>query len=152
MNKRIIIFLLLIIPLFCCGKKGPLRLEPELVPKAAEKLQLFQIGNNFKLEWDFPQALADKKRTELEIAKIKKIYIYYSNKEILGGKFRKKSTLLKKLKMEDLTQSPPPLTTAPSKPGMKERKNLSYFIDIPFKVLPKDIACKAILSSSFAYR
>lgn len=138
MNKRSIIFFLLIIPLFCCGKKGPLRLEPELVPKQAEKLQLSQIGNNLKLEWDFPQALADKKRTELEIAKINKIYIYYSNKEILGGKFRKKSTLLKKLKPEDLTQSPPPLTQAPVRPGMEERKNLSYFINIPFKLKELD--------------
>ena len=138
MNKRSIIFLLLIIPLFCCGKKGPLRLEPELIPKAAEKLQLSQIGNNLKLEWDFPQVLADKKKTELEIAKISKIYIYYSNKEILGGKFRKKSTLLKKLKLEDLTLSPPPLTQAPVRPGMREIKNLSYFINIPFKLKELD--------------
>lgn len=138
MNKRNSIFLLVIISLFCCGKKGPLRLEPELIPKAAEKLQLFQIGLNLKLQWDFPQVLADKKKTELELAKINKIYIYYSNKEILGGKFRKKSTLLKKLKLEDLTQSPPPLTTTPSRPGMKETKNLSYFINIPFKLKELD--------------
>jgi FtsZ-binding cell division protein ZapB len=90
-----------IIFLFGCGKKGPLRLEPELIPKAAEKLKVFQIGDNLKLEWDFPQVLADKNRTELEIAKIDKIYIYYSTREILGGKFRKKSTLLKKLKIEE---------------------------------------------------
>jgi hypothetical protein len=138
MNKQSSIFLLMIIFLFGCGKKGPLRLEPELIPKAAGKLKLSQIGNNLKLEWDFPQFFADKKRTELEIEKINRIYIYYSDKEILGGKFRKKSTLLKKLKMEDLTQSPPPLTTAPSKPGMRETKNLSYFINIPFKLKELD--------------
>ena len=138
MNKQSSIFLLVIIFLFGCGKKGPLRLEPELIPKAAEKLKLFQIGNNLKLEWDFPQALADKKKTELEIAKISKIYIYYSDKEILGGKFRKKSTLLKKLKPEDLIQSPPPLTPAPIRPGMREVKNLSYFINIPFKLKELD--------------
>jgi hypothetical protein len=138
MNKQSSVFLLVIIFLFGCGKKGPLKLEPELIPKAAEKLKLFQIGNNLKLEWEFPQVLADKKKTELEIAKISKIYIYYSDKEILGGKFRKKSTLLKKLKPEDLTLSPPPLTPAPSRPGMREIKNLSYFINIPFKLKELD--------------
>lgn len=138
MFKRIGLFLLVIIFSLGCGKKGPLKLEPELIPRAAEKLKLFQIGNHLKLEWDFPQALADKQRTELEIAKITKIYIYYSDKEILGGKFRKKSTLLKKLKLEDLTQSPPPITPAPSRPGMKEIKNLSYFINIPFKLKELD--------------
>ncbi len=138
MSKRSSIYLLVIIFLFGCGKKGPLRLEPELIPKAAEKLKVFQIGDNLKLEWDFPQVLADKNRTELEIAKIDKIYIYYSTREILGGKFRKKSTLLKKLKIEDLTQSPPPLTPAPVRPGMAEIKNLTYFINIPFKLKELD--------------
>jgi hypothetical protein len=138
MSKRSSIYLLVIIFLFGCGKKGPLRLEPELIPKAAEKLKVFQIGDNLKLEWDFPQVLADKNRTELEIAKIDKIYIFYSNKEIPGGKFRKKSTLLKKLKLEDLTQSPPLLTTTPVRPGMAEIKNLSYFINIPFKLKELD--------------
>lgn len=138
MNKRIGLSLLVMILLLGCGKKGPLHLEPELIPKAAEKLKLSQIGNYLKLEWDFPQVLADKKRTELEPAKIDKIYIYYSDKEILGGKFRKKSTLLKKLKLEDLTLSPLPLTTAPVRPGMKEIKNLTYFINIPFKLKELD--------------
>jgi hypothetical protein len=138
MNKRSSIFLLVIIFLFGCGKKGPLRLEPELIPKAAEKLKLFQIGYNVKLEWDFPQVLADKKKTPLEAAKIDRIYIYYSTKEILGGKFRKKSTLLKKLKLEDLTQAPPPLIPPPVRPGMKEIKNLAYFINIPFKLKELD--------------
>jgi hypothetical protein len=90
------------------------------------------------LEWDFPQVLADKKRTDFEIEKITRIYIYYSDKEILGGKFRKKSTLLKKLKLEDLTQSPPPKNPAPVRPGMREKKNLSYFINIPFKLKELD--------------
>ena len=138
MNKRIGLFLFVIIFLFGCGKKGPLRLEPELIPRKAEKLKLFQIGDSLKLQWDFPQVLADKKKTELEAAKIDKIYIYYSDKEILGGKFRKKSTLLKKLKLEDLTLAPPPLTPAPIRPGMREIKNLSYFINIPFKLKDLD--------------
>jgi hypothetical protein len=138
MNKRSIIFLLVIIFLFSCGKKGPLNLEPELIPKAVAKLKLFQIGDNLKLEWDFPQVLAGKKKDELEIEKINRIHIYYSDKEILGGKFRKKSTLLKKLKLEDLTQSPPPLIPESSSPGMREIKNLSYFINIPFKLKELD--------------
>ena len=138
MNKQIGLSLLAIIFLLGCGKKGPLQLEPELIPNAAEKLKLIQIGDHLKLEWDFPQVLADKKRTPLETAKIDRIYIYYSNKEIPGGKFAKKATLLKKLKLEDLTQSPPPLTPAPGSPGMGEVKNLTYFINLPFKLKELD--------------
>jgi hypothetical protein len=138
MNKRIGLSLLAMIFLLGCGKKGPLHLEPELIPKAAEKLKLSQIGNYLKLEWDFPQVLADKQKTPLETEKIDRIYIYYSDKEILGGKFMKKSTLLKKLKLEDLTLSPAPLTTAPVRPGMKEVKNFTYFINIPFKLKELD--------------
>lgn len=138
MNKRIGLALSVIVLFLGCGKKGPLKLEPELIPMAAEKLKLSQIGDYLKLEWNFPQVLADKKKTPLEVEKIDKIYIYYSDKEILGGKFRKKSTLLKKLKLEDLTLSPPPLTPAPVKPGTKEIKNLAYFINIPFKLKELD--------------
>lgn len=138
MNKRIGLSLLVMVFLLGCGKKGPLKLEPELIPNAAQKLKLSQIGSYLKLEWNFPQVLADRKKTPLEAEKIDKIYIYYSDKEILGGKFRKKSTLLKKLKLENLTLSPPPLTLTPVKPGMKAIKNLTYFINIPFKLKELD--------------
>ena len=138
MNKQIGLSLLAIIFLLGCGKKGPLQLEPGLIPMAAEKLKLIQIGDQLKLEWDFPQVLADKQKTPLEADKIDRVYIYYSDKEIPGEKFRKKSTLLKKLKLEDLTPSPQPLTPAPVKPGMKEIKNYTYFINIPFKLKELD--------------
>jgi fibronectin type 3 domain-containing protein len=138
MIKRIGLFFLSAIFLFSCGKKGPLLLEPELNPSGIIKLEIFQIGYNIKLQWDFPKTLADKKRTPLEPEKIDKIYIYYSDKEILGGKFRKKATLLKKLKMEDLTLAPAKLPASSSSSGKMDTQNLTYFLNLPFKLKELD--------------
>lgn len=138
MIRKSSLLLFVLIFLLNCGKKGPLQLEPELIPRQVVNLQIFQLGDNIKLKWDFPPFLADKKKTELEIEKIDKIYIYYSEKEILGGKFRKKSTLLKKLKLEDLTLAPLPLFKAAFTTGGREPENLSYFVNIPFKLKDLD--------------
>lgn len=144
MVKKIgLLFLMLMVMVFInCGKKGPLRLEPGLVPKGIENFQISQLGKHIKLQWDFPQTLADKRQTEMEVDKIDKIYIYYSQKEIMGGKFRKKSTLLRKLKLEDLTQvsevdTPTRLqsqTTTTTTTVITEKENFSYFVKIPFKL------------------
>jgi fibronectin type 3 domain-containing protein len=144
MVKKIgLLFLMLLVTVFSnCGKKGPLRLEPESVPKGIENFQISQVGRHIKLQWDFPQNLADKKQTEMEVDKIDKIYIYYSQKEILGGKFRKKSTLLRKLKLEDLTQAtevdtPTRIrtqTATTTTTVINEKENFSYFVMIPFKL------------------
>jgi fibronectin type 3 domain-containing protein len=144
MVKRIaLLFLMLMVTLFInCGKKGPLRLEPGLVPQGIENVQISQVGKQIKLQWDFPQTLADKKQTEMEVDKIDKIYIYYSPKEILGGKFRKKSTLLRKLKPGDLSpvtevDTPTRLqsqTAATTTTVITEKENFSYFVMIPFKL------------------
>jgi len=127
-----------------CGKKGPLKMEPEMVPKAAVNLKTSQVGENIRVQWDFPKILEDRK-TELEMEKITKIEVYYSKKEILGGKFRKKSTLLRKLKMEDLTRYEDPwvakaLEKLPSQ-ERKKRERFTYFVDIPFKT--KDLTAKS---------
>jgi fibronectin type 3 domain-containing protein len=144
MVKKIgLLFLMLMVTVFSnCGKKGPLRLEPGLVPKGVENVQISQVGKHIKLQWDFPQTLADKRQTEMEMDKIDKIYIYYSKKEILGGKFRKKSTLLRKLKMEDLSPVTEVDTTtrlrsqtdATTTTVITEKENLSYYVMIPFKL------------------
>ncbi|NIM12236.1 MAG: hypothetical protein GTO45_08995 [Candidatus Aminicenantes bacterium] len=142
MVKKIGLLLLMLMVSINCGKKGPLRLEPGLVPKGIENFQISQVGKHIKLQWDFPQTLADKRQTEMEVDKIDKIYIYYSQREILGGKFRKKSTLLRKLKMEDLspvTEVDTPTrvqsqTTATTTTVIAEKENFSYFVMIPFKL------------------
>lgn len=127
-----------------CGKKGPLKLEPELLPKEAVNLIVSQVGDNIRLRWTFPRRLTDNK-TELETEKITRIEVYYSGKEIMGGKFRKKSTLLRKLQMNELTPYEDPMfriRTEKSTTSQKEkRKNLSFFVEIPFKI--KDLNVKS---------
>lgn len=138
MVKKVILIIVLVFSLNC-GKKGPLKLEPEILPRVVENIKISQVGGNIRLQWDFPRLLSDKK-TELEIEKINKINIYYSDKEILGGKFRKKSTLLRKFRLEELTRHKyetlmnfkkfEELTSYEK----KEREKFTFFIDIPFKI------------------
>jgi len=143
MTKRIgfILAILLLLSVCNCGKKGPLLLEPGLIPTAVENIQVSQVGDTLKLMWSFPQNFTDKKKTPFEVENIRKIHIYYSNKEITGGKFRKKASLLKKLTPQDLTKAPEPLTdssllkkSSSKKTTTAEIKNFSYFITVPFKI------------------
>lgn len=106
-----------------CGKKGPLKLEPEILPLVCENLTLSQVGANIRLQWDFPKKLSDNK-TDLEIQKITRIEIYYSGKDIPGGKFLKKSTLLHKLEKAELASLSPLSSQSP----------LTFSLEIPFKV------------------
>ncbi|HLP58662.1 MAG TPA: hypothetical protein VK186_07535 [Candidatus Deferrimicrobium sp.] len=115
-----------------CGKKGPLLLEPEILPPAIENLKISQVGMYIRLQWDFPNKLSDDK-TNLEIEKITRIDVYYSEKEIMGGKFLKKATLLRKLEKTELSKllqqaTPPTLSTTSA------QSKLAYSVDIPFKV------------------
>jgi predicted small lipoprotein YifL len=147
-NKTgLILVALMVMPFLSCGKKGPLVLAPEVIPTAVENLQLFQVGDTLKLQWNFPQTLSGQEKKPLEIPEIRKIYIYHSDKEIPGGKFRKKSTLLKKLKIEDLGTAsflvspvsplaPPAAITATA--GQKEMEKVSYFVILPFKLKELD--------------
>jgi fibronectin type 3 domain-containing protein len=150
MTKKVIFTLILISIVFVlifslnCGKKGPLKLEPEILPREAVNLKISQVGVNIRVQWDFQKILADKK-TELKPEKITKIEVYYSNKEILGGKFRKKSTLLRKLKMKDLTRYENPLLVKKlaelSSYERKKKEKSTYFVDIPFKI--KNLTAKS---------
>lgn len=112
---RYVITLCLFI-LINCGKRGPLTLPSEVLPKPLETLNLFQTGETIRLQMQFPTLLSDNK-TEFEIHKIKKIFVHYSSQTLPQKKFRKKSILLLKLNPGDLAQ-----------------KNDAYFIHIPFKV------------------
>lgn len=127
-----------------CGKKGPLKLEPELLPGKVENFKISQVGDSIRLKWDFPAKLSDEK-TDLDTEKITKIEVYYSTKEILGGKFLKKSTLLRKLEMKDVfpysfDNMSPMQKTGQVSGKQKKKENLSFAADIPFK--SKDLTLK----------
>jgi hypothetical protein len=106
-----------------CGKKGPLILEPELLPLVCENLTLSQVGSNIRLQWDFPKRLSDNK-TDLDFQKITRVEIYYSGKDIPGGKFLKKSTLLRKMEKTEIASLSPLSSQAP----------LTFAVELPFKV------------------
>lgn len=124
---------LIIVMLFLslnCGKKGPLKLEPEILPEPIENLTLSQVGMNIKLQWDFPKKLSDNK-TYLEIEKITRVEIFYSAKDIIGGKFLKKSTLLHKLENPELAKLVQQSTS--SSQSLQSPSQLPYAFEIPFK-------------------
>lgn len=147
-RKSILITLVMMVSMsgVSCGKKGPLKLEPEILPGMAENVTVSQVGNNIRLKWDFPRKLSDRK-TELELEKITRIEVRYSPKEILGGKFLKKSSLLKKLTMEQVSpysDETVRMTKNPAQFGFRQKKKdepLAFFVDIPFEV--KDLTAKS---------
>lgn len=108
-------FLLSLVVLAGCGKKGPLKLEPKVSPTAIRDIRVRQIGNDLKLSWDFPQTLSDKK-TRLDITEINRIRIRYAQGILTPKKFKKKSTLLMKLT-----------------PKETKTERRSFYITIPFK-------------------
>ncbi|MCP5051962.1 MAG: hypothetical protein GY940_32640 [bacterium] len=144
------VLILVVVTLLYCGKKGPLKLDPELKPQGIDNFKLSQVGQNIKLQWDFKTRLLgkskDKKKTEFDLEKISKIHIHYSDKVISGGKFRKKSTLLRKLLPGDLTEvkvvDPFEILKKARKPSPRynetEKKNLSFYINIPFQLKDLD--------------
>jgi hypothetical protein len=139
MARKVILILTAVILILSihCGKRGPLKLEPEILPKKVERFKLTQVGGSIRLQWDFPKIMADKKKTELLPENVTKIEVYYSTKEILGGKFRKKSDLLRKLTMKNLTRyidsfqqkKMEELTSV----ERKKRERFTYYTDIPFE-------------------
>ncbi len=120
-----------------CGKKGPLQLEPELFPTPAENLQVQQMGKNILLQWNFPKTFSDKKQTPLQIEKIEKIQVYYSNKAIPGPRFHKKAQILKKIHIRDLHKiesAAVPNTFSYSIPfQLKDLDNKDHFLSIQYQ-------------------
>ncbi len=128
-----------------CGKKGPLVLEPELLPQQVTNLKSTQVGQLIKLQWDFPAQLSgnskDKDALKMNLEGIRQIKIYYSNKEIPGGKFQKKASVLRKLVFSELTEVTT-TTAATAKPTVPSsvvviapaRKSLSFSVTLPFQL------------------
>lgn len=71
-----------------CGKKGPLKLDPEIFPSKLNTLSVVQVGNDLKLSWKFPKFLNDNK-TIMDISQIKKVYFYYTDQPIALEKTRR---------------------------------------------------------------
>lgn len=105
MRNTIFSLFLLVIVFSSCGKKGPLVLEPEIVPPVVENFQVRQIGDQIELAWKFPDLLADKKGP-FEIALVSKVYVYHTSlnaEEFLSPEFfSKKAELLAKLKTSEI--------------------------------------------------
>jgi hypothetical protein len=154
MNKKVAFFMLILIPFMNCGKKGPLKLDPEVTLKDVNNFQVYQVGNNIRFTWDFPLRLGDNK-TDFNVDMIKRIDVFYSKKEVPHHKFRKKSTLLKKFKFEEIseyTEKPRfELFQQQSPSKKKKKKQVTYTVDIPFKV--KDLNEKShYFALSYIYK
>jgi fibronectin type 3 domain-containing protein/predicted small lipoprotein YifL len=115
-KSKILIFTLFILFIINCGKKGPLKLEPKILPTQINISDINQIGKNIEISFSFPEHLSDNK-TKLDLNRVNKIYILYSDKEIPSGKFKKKSKLLIKLNLKNF----------------QKKKNL-FLIKTPFKL------------------
>lgn len=147
MIGKIGLILLIVLLMVSCGKKGPLQLEPELLPTEITNFELYQVGNSIKLQWAYPQKLKgkvkDKEKAKFLPENVREIRIYYSEKEILGGKFRKKSKLLRKLSAGDLTPVPlemlnfrVPIQRKRSTFGSRQEewRNLYFNVMVPFQL------------------
>jgi predicted small lipoprotein YifL len=102
MKKNILTLLALTLVFSFCGKKGPLVLEPEKLPLAALDLQVRQIGNQVELNWKFPTLLSDKK-TLFQLSQCRGIAIYHAAKPSSPESFLKKSELLAKPKISEIS-------------------------------------------------
>jgi len=102
MKKNILTLLALILLFSFCGKKGPLVLAPEKIPLAAENLQVRQVGNQIELSWKFPALLSDKK-TPFQPAMCRGIAIYHAAKPVIPEAFLKKSELLARPRMSEIS-------------------------------------------------
>lgn len=101
--KHPILFLLALAALLPgCGKKGPLVLSPEILPPAAEGLELRQVGNQVELSWRYPALLADGE-TPLQPAQVRGAAVYHLDKPFVAETFEKKSRLLARPKAADLS-------------------------------------------------
>lgn len=137
-NIAVIILFTCLVSLWGCGKKGPLVLEPDMIPGKVSNFKIKQVGASIRLLWDFPRKLKDNK-TDLDLQRIQRIEVYYSDKEIPERKFRRKATRLKKLTFADLTKKiDPNLLKALQRLSAKQRKQRekhSYYVDIPFEIV-----------------
>ncbi len=82
-------FALLVLPV-ACGKKGPLLLEPPLLPAPVDRFQVRQSGTDVVLEWDFPERYTDGK-TAFDLARVESVTVLQAEGPLPAEKFVKKS-------------------------------------------------------------
>ncbi|HNX98368.1 MAG TPA: hypothetical protein PKK12_11870, partial [Candidatus Aminicenantes bacterium] len=73
-----------------CGKKGPMLLEPPLLPGAVDNLQVRQSGTDVVLEWDFPEHYTDGK-TVLNLPRIESVTVMQASAPLPKEQFAKKA-------------------------------------------------------------
>lgn len=122
---RIAIAVAVILTVISCGKKGPLKLQPQQFPAQIQKLTISQQGQNIHLEWEFPGMLSDRK-SRMDMNLIQNIYVYHSEKKIPFEKFRKKADLLGKYEMKSAASNRSYSLTLPFKPA-KLAEQTHYF-------------------------
>ena len=117
---RKVLIVLALLAFIHCGKKGPLILIPEILPKPVEQITLSQQGPEIKIDIQFPDKLSDAETT-FDPVKLQRVFIYYAAESLSAKKMASRRNLLLKLKKEELTQ-----------------KGDSYLLKIPFKPLELD--------------
>lgn len=104
MKKNILFLSTILVLLWSCGKKGPLVLEPELLPPAPAQLELRQIGHEIELSWKYPALLSDN-QTPLQPALVRSVGVYHLARPFSPGSFEKKSELLARPKAAEIAAS-----------------------------------------------
>jgi predicted small lipoprotein YifL len=101
MKKSILFVAACTLLLAACGKKGPLVLEPQKLPPAAEHPALRQVGSQVELSWRFPARFSDQK-TPLQTSLVRYVTVYHLAKPFAPETFLKKSEVLAKPKAGEL--------------------------------------------------
>ncbi len=128
MRKRILCLSAVIVLLWSCGKKGPLVLEPELLPPALTRLELRQVGHEVELSWKYPALLSDN-QTPLQSSQVRGVGVYHLVKPFSPGSFEKKSELLARPRAEEITASGDMHTVAiPFKARMLKEKEHAFAV------------------------
>ncbi len=128
MKKQILSLSAILLLLWSCGKKGPLVLEPELLPPAPIQLVLRQIGHEVELSWKYPALLSDD-QTPLQPSQVRSVAVYHLAKPFSPGGFEKKSELLARPKVAEITASGDTFTFAiPFKSRMLKEKEHAFAV------------------------
>lgn len=102
-NTILLAAALLLLP--ACGKKGPLVLDPEILPPPVSALELRQVGQEVELSWTYPGMFADKK-TPLQATQVRSVAVHHLAKPFHPDAFAKKSELLARFKAAELFSRP----------------------------------------------
>ncbi len=128
MKKQILFLSAATVLLWSCGKKGPLVLEPELLPPAPTGLELRQIGHEIELSWKYPALLSDQ-QTPLQPSQVRSVGVYHLAKPFSPDSFEKKSELLARPKAEEISACGDTRTFAiPFKARMLKEKEHAFAV------------------------